>query len=156
MDSDHTWFHIGMPDVSLRWEPLTHFVTFIVSAAAIGLFLLIVAHSALYLFADVVFKWEHFFIIFGFSNYMWVLLNGALIHTLTLFIFRGFISFWIFLGVTIAYAAVVKSIGGHFFMGLALDEYWGILIMAVYVSTITELGALFNGTLGTALSYRTY
>jgi hypothetical protein len=154
MDSDTTWFRIDMPDIPLYFEPIYHFLSFILSATIVSLLTLIVVHSAIYITMGHPMKWEFFFFGFSFANVAWFIFNGALIYALTLSASRGLMSTWIFIFATCAYAALMKWMFGTIFIGLDTLNYWLVLIVGGYISGIAELSGLFRGTLSTALTYR--
>lgn len=155
MDSDTTWFRIDTPDVALYFEPLYHFVSFIVSATIITILMLSVIHSAIYVIFNHTLKWEMFFFGFSFASAAWFIFNSSLIYAITLSASRGLMSTWMFIFATCAYAALMKWIFGTLFIGLGTLNYWMVLIVGAYISGIAEFSALFRGTLSTALTYRT-
>lgn len=155
MDSDTTWFRVDLPDVPLYLEPLYHLVSFIAYALIITTLSLIVIHSGLYIVLNVPMRWEFFFFGFTLADVALIVLNSALIYSLTMSLSRGLMSTWLFIFSTAVYSAALKWMVGSLFIGFDTMNYWFVPMVAVYVSAIAELASLFRGTLSTALTYRT-
>lgn len=154
MDSDTTWFRVDLPDVPLYLEPLYHLVSFIAYALIITTLSLIVIHSGLYIVLNVPMRWEFFFFGFTLADVALIVLNSALIYSLTMSLSRGLMSTWLFVFSTAVYCAGLKWMAGSLFIGFDTINYWFVPMIAVYVSAIAELASLFRGTLSTALTYR--
>lgn len=154
MDSDTTWFRVDLPDVPLYLEPLYHLVSFIAYALIITTLSLIVIHSGLYIVLNVPMRWEFFFFGFTLADVALIVLNSALIYSLTMSLSRGLMSTWLFVFSTAVYCAGLKWMVGSLFIGFDTINYWFVPMVAVYVSAIAELASLFRGTLSTALTYR--
>lgn len=141
MDSDTTWFRVDLPDVPLYLEPLYHFLSFILYASIITFLTLIVIHSGIYLVMDRPMAWKIFFFGFSFASVAWLIFNSALIYSIMISVSRGLMSTWMFIFAACAYAALMKWLFGTLFIGLDTLNYWMVLIIGAYVSTIAELAS---------------